>query len=91
MKIQNTTTGAETSAAQFIDPVATAFSQWVKLVRKDCEASALLNVDHWLLSELTILFKKLAMQSPEQALALLAEESRSLEQSIYITQAGASI
>jgi hypothetical protein len=89
MTTQHTTTGAEIPAAQSIDPVAAALSQWVKLVRKDCEANALLNVDHWLLSGLAILFKKLAQQAPERALELLAEESRGLEQSILITKAGA--
>ena len=91
MTTQHTTTGAaNTTAAQSGDQITAAFSQWVKLVRKDCHANALLNVDHWLLSELAILFKKLAQQAPEQALELLAQESRGLEQSIQITQTGAN-
>jgi hypothetical protein len=90
MTTHHTTTGAaDTTAAQSSDQITAALSQWVKLVRKDCQANALLNVDHWLLSELAILFKKLAQQAPEQALELLAQESRGLEQSIQITQAGA--
>ena len=80
----HTTTGAEDSAAQNAGAITAALSDWVKLVRKDCEANALSNADHWLLAELAILFKKLAQQSPEQALALLAEESRGLEQSIAV-------
>ena len=88
---KHTTTGAGNSAAQNDTAITAALSDWAKLVRKDCEANALLNVDHWLLAEMAILFKRLAMQSPEQALALLAEESRGLEQSIQITKAGASI
>jgi hypothetical protein len=91
MTTQHTTTGAaNNTAAQSSDQVATAFWQWVKLVRKDCEPFPQLNVEHWLLSELAILFKKLAQQAPESALELLAKESRDLEQSILTKQTGAS-
>lgn len=91
MKNTTATTGAGNTTAAQTDEITAALSQWSKLVRKDCEVNCLQNVDHWLLSELVIVFKKLAQRSPEQALALLAEESRGLEQSIYITQVGASI
>jgi hypothetical protein len=88
MNTHTTQTGAGDSAAQNIGAISAALSDWAKLVRKDCGPNPLLNVDHWLLTELAILFKKLALQAPERALQLLAEESRSVEQSILIGQDG---